>query len=62
MTNGHCCIVDSRDGFDAEDFYSKCDGHSNTLTLLLKAKNSSSSTRTNEKKSKKKICFFLIYF
>ena len=30
----------SRDGFGAEDFHSKCDGHSNTLTLL-KAKNSS---------------------
>jgi hypothetical protein len=41
MTNGHCCIVDSLDGFGADDFYSKCDGHSNTLTLLLKAKNSS---------------------
>jgi hypothetical protein len=29
----------TRDGFDSSDFHSKCDGHSNTLTLL-KAKES----------------------
>jgi hypothetical protein len=29
----------TRDGFGSSDFYSKCDGHSNTLTLL-KAKES----------------------
>jgi hypothetical protein len=30
----------TRDGFGSDDFHSKCDGHSNTLTLL-KAKGSS---------------------
>ena len=30
----------TRDGFGSDDFHSKCDGHSNTLTIL-KAKNSS---------------------
>jgi hypothetical protein len=25
----------SRDGFDATDFHSRCDGHANTLTLIL---------------------------
>jgi hypothetical protein len=30
----------TRDGFGAKDFHSKCDGHSNTLTIL-KAKESS---------------------
>jgi hypothetical protein len=34
MTNG------TRDGFGSNDFHSKCDGHSNTLTIL-KAKDSS---------------------
>jgi hypothetical protein len=29
----------TRDGFDSNDFHSKCDGHSNTLTIL-KAKES----------------------
>ena len=24
----------TRDGFDSNDFHSKCDGHSNTLTIL----------------------------
>ena len=33
--------MSSRNAFVAEDFDTKCDGHSNTLTLLLKAKNSS---------------------
>jgi hypothetical protein len=30
----------TRDGFDSDDFHSKCDGHSNTLTIF-KAKQSS---------------------
>ncbi len=33
--------MSSRDAFVAEDFDTKCDGHPNTLQLLLKAKNSS---------------------
>jgi hypothetical protein len=28
----------SRDGFGKDDFYSRCDGHSNTLSLILDAK------------------------
>jgi hypothetical protein len=28
----------SRDGFDSTDFHSRCDGHSNTLTVILETK------------------------
>jgi hypothetical protein len=28
----------SRDGFQAKDFHDRCDGHSNTLTLILEKK------------------------
>ena len=35
----HLLYRASRDGFSAEDFHSKCDGHKNTLTLI-KSENS----------------------